>query len=75
MAKTLSKIVENISLIKVEKNYRPGSTPTYVYNLKLEGIDQELLLETQYILDAGFKGKKIKYILNEDNVLSNLEIL
>lgn len=75
MAKTLSKIVENITLLKVEKTYKPGNLPKYFYSIQLEGIEEELLLETEYMLDNGFKGKKIKYILNEDNVLSNLEIL
>jgi hypothetical protein len=75
MAKTLSKIVENITLIKVEKTYRPGNLPKYFYSIQLEGIEDELLLETDYMLDKGFKGKKIKYILNEDNIVSNLEIL
>jgi hypothetical protein len=75
MAKTLSKIVENITLIKVEKTYRPGNLPKYFYSIQLEGIQDELLLETDYMLDKGFKGKKIKYILDEDNMVYNLEIL
>jgi hypothetical protein len=75
MAKTLSKIVQNITLIKIEKNYNPGATPKYFYSIQLEGIEDELFLETEYMLDKGFKGKKIKYILNEDNLVSNLEIL
>jgi hypothetical protein len=75
MGKALSKTVESITLIKVQKTYRPGNLPTYIYNLKLEGIEDELLLETQYVLENGFQGKKIKYTLNEDNIVSNLEIL
>ena len=75
MAKTLSKIVENITLIKVEKTYKAGDLPKYFYSIQLEGIEDELLLETNYMLENGFKGKKIKYILNEDNIVSNLQIL
>jgi hypothetical protein len=75
MAKTLSKIVESITLIKVEKTYKPGNLPKYFYSIQLEGIQDELLLETDYMLDKGFKGKKIKYILDEDNMVYNLEIL
>jgi hypothetical protein len=75
MVKTLSKIVENIILLKVEKTYKAGDLPKYFYSIQLEGIEDELLLETNYMLENGFKGKKIKYILNEDNLVSNLQIL
>lgn len=67
----MEKTIQDIKLLKVEKDYKPGSTPTYFYNLKLSGIKKELLLETKYLLDAGIVGKKITYTLDENNNVSN----
>ena len=71
--KEIEKKIESINLIKVEKNYRPGSTPKYFYNIKLSGIRQELLLETQYVLEAGLVGRKITYQLDDENIVKNFE--
>jgi hypothetical protein len=71
--KELEKKIESIELVKIEKTYNAGSTPKYFYHIKLSGIKQELLLETQYVLDAGLVGRKMTYQLNEDNEVKNFE--
>jgi hypothetical protein len=71
--KDIEKKIESINLIKVEKNYRPGATPKYFYNIKLSGIKEELLLETQYVLQAGLVGRKMSYQLDDENIVKNFE--
>jgi hypothetical protein len=69
--KDIEKKIESITLIKVEKTYRPGGQPKYFYNIKLSGIKDELLLETYYILEAGLVGRKMTYQLDDENIVKN----
>lgn len=69
---TKKHIIESIILVKFEKSFRPDKLDKFYYNLKLSGIDDLLLLETEYKLDSLVIGKKVSYILNEENVVINL---
>jgi len=40
----------------------------------LEGIDELLLIETNNVIPDGLIGNKIKYKLNEDNIISEFEL-
>jgi hypothetical protein len=71
--KDIEKKIESITLIKIEKTYRPGGQPKYFYNIKLSGIKEELLLETQYSLQNGLVGRKMTYQLDDENVVKNFE--
>jgi hypothetical protein len=64
--------IESISLIKIEKSFRKDKSDRYYYNLKLSGIEEFLLLETEYKLDNMIVGKKVSYALDDDNVVINL---
>ena len=62
-------------LIKVEKLYNQSSKQKLFYNLTLEGFDEPLLIETDYPLESGLVGHKIRYKLNSDNEVSEFEFL
>lgn len=70
--KTKKHIVESIELVKIQKSFRADKETKYFYNLKLSGIDDLLLLETQYTLDKMIVGKEVSYIINDENVVTNL---
>jgi hypothetical protein len=65
-------IVESIDLIKYEKSFRSDKKDKFFYNLKLSDIDDLLLLETEYKLDNLIVGKKVSYVLNDENLVVNL---
>ena len=69
--KQIEKTIQSIKLLKVEKNYKPGSTPTFYYEIKLSGIKEELVVQTQYALESGLLNRKMSYELNEDNEVCN----
>lgn len=70
--KQKNHIVESIDLVKFEKSFRADKKDKFFYNLKLSGIDDLLLLETEYKLDNIILGKKVSYVLNDENVVVNL---
>ena len=75
MKKSKLHKIEKLELIKVEKNFNPGHSPKYYYNLTLQDIEESLLLVLESsIAPTELVGKKIKYYLNEDNVISNFEL-
>lgn len=65
-------IVESIDLVRIQKSFRSDVDTKYFYNLKLSGIDDLLLLETEYKLDNLIVGKKVSYVLNDENLVVNL---
>lgn len=69
---TKKHIIESIDLIKIEKSFRKEKNDKYFYNLKLSGIEDMLLLETEYKLDSLIVGKKVSYVLDDENVVINL---
>jgi hypothetical protein len=69
---TKKHIIESIDLIKIEKSFRKEKNDKYFYNLKLSGIDDMLLLESEYKLDNLIVGKKVSYVLDDENVVINL---
>jgi hypothetical protein len=62
-------------LIKVEKVYNQSRPNKLFYHLVLEGIDEELIIETEQPIEPGLIGQKIKYKLNDENVISEFEFL
>jgi hypothetical protein len=74
MGKLKTHKIEKVELVKVEKNYNPGSTPKFYYNMTLQDIDEALLLILDGPLQDGLINRKIKYNLNEDNVVSEFEL-
>jgi hypothetical protein len=65
--------IEKVELIKVEKNYNPGSTPKFYYDMTLQDIDEPLLLILDTPLQDGLINRKIKYQLN-DGIVSEFEL-
>lgn len=75
MKKSKLHKIEKLELIKVEKTYNTHKNPIYYYNLTLQDIEESLLLVVDNsITPTDLVGKKIKYYLNEDNVVSNFEL-
>jgi hypothetical protein len=70
--KTKKHKIESIELIKFQKSFRKDYNNKYFYNIKLSDIEELLLLESEFRLDAIVIGKKVSYLLNEDNVVTNL---
>lgn len=75
MARTFTKKIEKVELIKIEKSFRHGVLPRYFYDFKFEGIDEPLLVITNEPAPAQVVGHKIKYSLNEENIIDNFELL
>jgi len=76
MKKQIKKKIEKVELIKVEKNYRAGSLPTYYYNLYLQEIEEPLLLVLEFQLDENdLNGKTIKYYVNGEGLVSEFEFV
>lgn len=65
----------DIKLIKVEKLYNQRKPSKFFFNLHLEDIDEPLLIETGTPLDPSLVGMKIKYKLNEENEVSEFELI
>jgi hypothetical protein len=76
MKKQIKKKIENVELIKVEKNYRAGSLPIYYYNLYLQEIEEPLLLVLEFQLDENdLNGKTIKYFVNGEGLVLDFEFV
>lgn len=65
-------IVESIELIKIEKTFRADKTDKYFFNLKLSDIDDLLILESEFMLDNLIVGSKVSYVIDDENVITNL---
>ena len=70
--KTKKHIVESIDLVKFEKSFRSDKSDKYFFNLKLSGIEDLLLLESEYLLDNFVVGREVSYVINDENVITNL---
>jgi len=77
MSKPITKKIEKIELIKIEKVFNnPELKMNYHYNLYLEGIDEPLTFSNPDTkIDTSIVGKKIKYKLDEENLISNFELI
>jgi hypothetical protein len=77
MGKQITKKVEKLELIKVEKLFNnPDVKQIYHYNLYLEGIEDPLIFSSNDSqLDTQIAGMKIKYRLSDENEVSEFEIL
>jgi hypothetical protein len=70
--KTKKHIVESIELVKFEKSFRADKVDKYFFNLKLSDIDDYLLLESEFMLDNLVVGRQVSYVINDENVITNL---
>jgi hypothetical protein len=77
MAKQITKKIEKLELIKIEKVFNnPSKKQIYHYNLFLEDIDEPLILsELNNPINIDVVGKKIKYKLSDENEITDFEIL
>jgi hypothetical protein len=75
MAKSITKKIEKVELIKIEKSYRHGVPQKYFYNFIFEGIDEPLLVINDEPIPSQMVGHKIKYKLNEENMVSEFELM
>lgn len=77
MSKQVTKKIEKLELVRVEKIFNnPEKKFIYHYNLFLEGIDEPLILSNpEKSLGTEFSGKKIKFKLDEENLISDFDIV
>lgn len=77
MAKVITKKIEKLELVKVEKVFNnPAQKFIFHYNLFLEGIDEPLIISNPDTnLDTNISGKKIKYKLSDENEISDFDII
>ena len=77
MGKQITKKIEKIELIKVEKIHNnPSMKYVFHYNLFLEGIEEPLIISNPNTnLDTSVSGKKIKFKLSDDNEISEFDIV
>jgi hypothetical protein len=73
--KAKSHKILDCKLIKVEKLYNQVKPNKLFYNLILEGMDEPLLIETEEQIQPGLIGQNIKYKLNEENEVSEFELI
>lgn len=74
--KAVTKTIEKVELIKVEKTYNSDRKPTYFYNIYLEGFEHPIVMTlTGETLPNDFVGKKLKYKLNEENEVSEFDVV
>jgi hypothetical protein len=70
--KTKKHIVESIELTRIEKSFRKDVADKYFFNLKLSGIEDYLLLESEFMLDNLIVGRQVTYTINDENIITNL---
>jgi hypothetical protein len=75
MGRAITKKIEKVELIKVEKSFRHDVEPKYFYNFKFEGIDELLLVIDNKPASPQLVGHKIKYTINEENVIDHFELI
>lgn len=68
-------MIEKLELVKIEKPYNRNIKPVFFYNIKLEGIGEELIFETNEQITQTLVDKVITYELNPiTNIITNFEI-
>lgn len=67
MSGKYEKMIESIELVKVEIPVNRNINKTFYYNIKLEGIDELLLIETPHPIESNrIVGSRIKYEVDEN---------
>lgn len=61
--------IKNFELVKIERPYNKSIRPKYFYSIKLEGIEEDLLFETEEQVKEELVGKTISYSLNKESYL------
>lgn len=73
--KPITKEILKVELVKIETAYNPKRKVFY-YNLYLTEIDEPLLISKEDEIDVSqLLGMKIKYKLNEDNIITEFDLL
>jgi hypothetical protein len=76
MAKELIKKIESIELVKLERRFNSDIKYKYFYNIKIEKIDELLILESNYEVPSSIIGSKIKYKLDPNtNEITHFELI
>lgn len=77
MGKSIIKQIEKVELIKIEKIFNnPEKKLIFYYNLFLEGIDEPLLFTNpEKEIETDLTGLKIKFKFNEENLISEFELV
>lgn len=76
MAKELTKKIESIELVKLERRFNSDIKYKYFYNIKIEKIDELLILESNHEVPSSIIGSKIKYKLDPNtNEITDFELI
>jgi hypothetical protein len=77
MSKKITKKIEKLELVKIEKIFNnPELKFIYHYNLFLEGIEEPLLISNpNQKIEESVEGKTIKFKFNEENLISDFELI
>lgn len=62
----VKNVIEEVTLIKVEKSYNFNEKKKYFFNIKVSGIEELLLIESNELLDNGLVGSSIEYKLDKE---------
>lgn len=62
----VKNVIEEVTLIKVEKSYNFNEKKKYFFNVKVSGIEELLLIESNELLDNGLVGSSIEYKLDKE---------
>ena len=76
MGKEITKKIESIELVKLERKFNSSEKYKYYYNLKLEKVEDILLLESNYQIPSAIIGSKIKYKLDPNtNEITHFDLI
>lgn len=78
MAKTITKKITKVELIKVEKHFNnPDIKQVYHYNFYFDNETENPLIVSNpnQPIQYDIVGKKIKYKLNDENEVENFELI
>lgn len=76
MGKEVTKKIESIELVKLERRFNSSEKYKYYYNLKLEKVEDVLILESNHQIPVAIVGSKIKYKLDPNtNEISDFDLI
>lgn len=75
MGKLITKKIESVKLIKIEKTYNAGSKPTYYYSIQLEEIEDPIIIELKTTLTQDMVGMKLKYRVNTKGEIIDFDVV
>jgi hypothetical protein len=75
MSQAVENTITSVKLIKIQHTYNNTEKPIYYYNIKVEGINEPLTVETTAIIDDSIIGNKLQYNLSKNNEVSNFNLI